>query len=140
MLRAGLLSVVLAAGFLPVVACAQGIGGRHVAIPDATSGSGKDATPTGPDGVRADQIDDVRIVLDQQRAGRGVVLAGERPGEAVEQDLPDGPGELSFGHHASSVSGPVGSVTTWQVPTRRRYFSIRHARSVFVRFFVETTE
>src|SRR5271157_4775032 len=59
--------------------------------------------------------------------------------EGVEQGLPDGPDELSFGHHASPASGPVGSVTTWQVPTRRRCFSIRYARSVVVEFFVETT-
>src|SRR5208283_1533530 len=61
--------------------------------------------------------------------------AGEGPSEGVEQGLPDGPGELSFGHDASPVSGPVGFGTTWQVPTRRRCFSIRHARSVIVEFF-----
>src|SRR5208337_4871196 len=64
---------------------------------------------------------------------------GEGPSEGVEQGLPDGPDELSFGHHASPASGPVGSVTTWQVPTRRRCFSIRYARSVVVEFSVETT-
>ena len=35
--------------------------------------------------------------------------------------------------------GQLGFVTTWQVPTRRRCFSIRYARSVVVVFFVETT-
>jgi len=40
----------------------------------------------------------------------------------LPQGLPDGPGELSFGHDASPVSGPVGFGTTWQVPTRRRGF------------------
>ncbi|MGZ6055307.1 MAG: PIN domain-containing protein, partial [Isosphaeraceae bacterium] len=64
----------------------------------------------------------------------------EGPSEGVEQGLPDGPGELSFGHDASPVSGPVGFGTTWQVPTRRRCFSIRYARSVVVEFFVETTD
>src|SRR5271157_6121833 len=36
--------------------------------------------------------------------------------------------------------GQLGFVTTWQVPTRRRCFSIRYARSVVVEFFVETTD
>ena len=44
----------------------------------------------------------------------------EGPSEGVEQDLPDRPGELSFSHDASPVLGPDGSVTTWQIPTRRR--------------------
>src|SRR5208283_2308854 len=35
--------------------------------------------------------------------------------------------------------GQLGFVTTWQVPTRRRCFSIRYACSVVVEFFVETT-
>jgi len=61
------------------------------------------------------------------------------PHDAPDPDAPDGPGELSFGPDASPVSGPVGSGTTWQVPTRRRGFSIRYARSVVVEFFVETT-
>ena len=68
------------------------------------------------------------VFLDVERHGGdplGEVVeaaAGEGPSEGVGQGLPDGPGELSFGHDASPVSGPDGSVTTWQVPTRRRRF------------------
>src|SRR5208282_229251 len=97
------------------------IDGRDmVAVPDPTRG-------------RGDQVG--------QGPGEAVeAVAGEGPSEGVEQGLPDGPGEFSFGHDASPVSGPVGFGTTWQVPTRRRCFSIRYARSVVVEFFVETTD
>src|SRR5208283_4156161 len=120
-------------------------GGDVVGVPGAVLGEGFQRLPvSGP-------------LQGQDRLGDGVLLAvdghggdpfgepakagaGEGPGEGRQQGLPDRPGELSFGHDASPVSGPVGFGTTWQVRTRRRCFSIRYARSVVVEFFVETTD
>ncbi len=101
--------------------------GNAVLVPAAVLGEGFQGLPVGG------------LLQGQHRLGDGVFLdvdghggdplgeavepaAGEGPLKGVEQALPDGPGELSFGHHASPVLEPVGAVTTWQVPTRRRYF------------------
>ena len=118
--------------------------GDAVFVPGAVLGEGFQGLPGGGLLQGQDRLGD-GVFLDVERhggdpLGEAVEAAtGEGPSEGVEQDLPDGPGELSFGHDASPVSGPVGFVTTWQVPTRRRCFSIRYARSVVVEFFVETT-
>src|SRR5271157_1320363 len=113
-------------------------------VPGAVLGEGFQGLPGGGLLQGQDRLGD-GVFLDVERHGGDPLgeaveaVAGEGPSEGVEQGLPDGPGELSFGHDASPVSGPVGLGTTCQVPTRRRCFSIRYARSVLVEFFVETT-
>src|SRR5262249_57403020 len=65
--------------------------------------------------------------------------AAERAGEGGEQGLPVGPGERSFGHGASPVSGPVGAChypagSDQEPPPSRRY-----VRSAIVPSYRETT-
>src|SRR5208283_1696541 len=98
--------------------------------PGAVLGEGFQGLPGGGLLQGQDRLGD-GVFLDVQRHGGDPLgeaveaVAGEGPSEGVEQGLPDGPGELSFGHDASPVSGPDGSVTTWQIPTRRRGFQYR---------------
>src|SRR5271166_2762000 len=109
--------------------------GDAVLVPGAVLGEGFQGLPGGGLLQGQDRLGD-GVFLDVERHGGDPLgeaveaAAGEGPSEGVEQGLPDRPGELSFGHDASPVSGPVGFGTPWQVPTRRRCFSIRYARSV----------
>src|SRR5271166_558220 len=101
--------------------------GDAVLVPGTVLGEGFQGLPGGGLLQGQDRLGD-GVFLDVQRHGGDPLgeaveaAAGEGPSEGVEQGLPDGPGELSFGHDASPVSGPDGSVTTWQIPTRRRGF------------------
>src|SRR5208337_3671635 len=137
-----------------------------VAVPDPTRG-GRDQASQGPGdavfvpgavlGERFQGLPGGGPLQGQDRLGDGVFLdverhggdplgeaveavAGEGPSEGIEQGLPDRPGELSFSHDASPVSGPDGSVTTYLAGSdQETRLSIRYARSVVVEFFVETT-
>src|SRR5271166_5538185 len=101
--------------------------GDAVLVPGAVLGEGFQGLPGGGLLQGQDRLGD-GVFLDVERHGGDPLseaveaVAGEGPSEGVEQGLPDRPGELSFSRDASPVSGPDGSVTTWQVPTRRRRF------------------
>ena len=96
-------------------------------------------------GERLQSLPVGRSVEGQDRLGDGVLLdveghggdplgeaaeaaAGEGPGEATEEVLPDRPKRRSVRHGVSPVRGQMGS-STWQVPSRRRRFQY----DIFVR-------
>ena len=101
--------------------------GDAVFAPGAVLGEGLQGLPGGGLLQGQDRLGD-GVFLDVDRHGGDPLgeaveaVAGKGPSEGVEQGLPDGPGELNFSHDASPVLGSDRSVTTWQVPTRRRPF------------------
>jgi hypothetical protein len=80
-------------------------------VPGAVLGEGFQGFAVGGLLQGQDRLGD-GVFLDVQRQGGDPLgeamkaTAGEGPSEGVEQGLPDGPGELSFGHDASPVLDP----------------------------------
>ena len=92
-----------------------------VLVPGAVLGEGFQGFPGGGLLQGQDRLGN-GVFLDVERHGGDPVgeaveaAAGEGPSEGVEQGLPDRPGELSFGHDASPVSGQLD----WGPPARFR--------------------
>src|SRR5262249_51877954 len=119
--------------------------GDPALVPAAVLGEGFEGLPGGGPLQGQDRLGD-GVLLDVERH-RGDPLgeaaeaaAGERAGEGGEQGLPVGPGERSFGHGASPVSGPVGAChypagSDQEPPPSRRY-----VRSAIVPSYRETTD
>ena len=116
--------------------------GNAVLVPAAVLGEGFQGLPVGG------------LLQGQHRLGDGVFLdvdghGGDPLGEAVEPAAGEGPSEgieqacqrdqVSLASVIMRLLCWIQQPPTWQVPTRRRYFSIRYVGSVIVRFFVETT-
>ncbi len=87
--------------------------GDPVLVPGAVLGEGFQSFPGGRLLQSQDRLGD-GVFLDVQRHGGNPLgeaveaAAGEGPSEGLEQGLPDGPGEFSFGHDASPVLGRLG--------------------------------
>src|SRR5262249_2946152 len=118
--------------------------GDFVGVPGAVLGEGFQGFP-GPRLLQGqDRLSD-GVFLDVERHGgdplgeAGEAATGGGPREGLEQGLPGRPGEVSFGHDAAPVSGPVGAGTTWQVPTRRRHLQYGTSDQIFVLLYRETT-
>ena len=87
--------------------------GDAALVPAAVLGEGLQGLPGGGLLQGQDRLGD-GVLLDVERHGgdplgeAAEAAAGERAGEGLEQGLPDGPRERSFGHGASPVPEPMG--------------------------------